>query len=97
MEFNLAEVQEALGERLGEREAIVTPDRRFSWAELTERTRRFANVLCAAGLGTYAERSQLADHEAGQDRVAICLLNGHEYLESILGSLKARTAPCNVN
>jgi 3-oxocholest-4-en-26-oate---CoA ligase len=97
VEFNLAEVQEALGERLGEREAIVTPDRRFSWAELTERTRRFANVLCAAGLGTYAERSQLADHEAGQDRVAICLLNGHEYLESILGSLKARTAPCNVN
>ncbi|HXY45740.1 MAG TPA: AMP-binding protein [Acidimicrobiales bacterium] len=97
MEFNLAEVQEALGARLGEREAIVTADRRFSWAELTDRTRRLANVLGEAGLGSFAARSQLADHEAGQDRVAICLLNGHEYLESILGSMKARTAPCNVN
>jgi fatty-acyl-CoA synthase len=45
----------------------------------------------------HAERSELADYEAGQDRVAICLLNGHEYLEAILGSLKARAAPCNVN
>jgi acyl-CoA synthetase (AMP-forming)/AMP-acid ligase II len=97
MDFNLAEVQEALGERLGEREAIVTPDERFTWRQLTERTRRFAHVLLGAGLGARVERLELADHEAGQDRVALCLLNGHEYLEAILGSLKARCAPCNVN
>ncbi|MGO8875755.1 MAG: AMP-binding protein [Acidimicrobiales bacterium] len=97
MEFNLAEVQEALSERLGGREAIVSAARRFSWAELTERTRRLANVLRAGGLAVGAERLALADHEAGQDRVAICLLNGHEYLESILGAMKARAAPCNVN
>jgi acyl-CoA synthetase (AMP-forming)/AMP-acid ligase II len=97
MEFNLADVQEALAERIGDREAIVTPDRRFSWAQLTDRTRRFANVLRTAGITVHAERSELADYEAGQDRVAICMLNGHEYLEAILGSLKARAAPCNVN
>jgi fatty-acyl-CoA synthase len=97
MEFNLAEVQEALAARIGGREAIVTPERRFTWAQLTERTRRFANLLRAEGVTVHAERSGLADHEAGQDRVAICLLNGHEYLEAILGSLKARAAPCNVN
>jgi len=97
VDFNLAQVQEALGERLGDREAIVTAQRRFSWTELTDRTRRLGNVLIAAGLGAHADRSELAEHEAGQDRVAICLLNGHEYLEAILGSFKGRCAPCNVN
>lgn len=97
MEFNLAEVQEALAEQLGGREAIVSAERRFSWAELTDRTRRLANVLRSGGLTVRAERPGLADHETGQDRVAICLLNGHEYLESILGAMKARAAPCNVN
>jgi len=62
VEFNLAEVQEALGDRLGDREAIVTADRRFTWSQLTDRTRRLANVLIGAGFGAYAERTVLADH-----------------------------------
>lgn len=97
MDFNLAQVSEALGAQLGEREAIVTSDERFSWRQLTGRTRRLANVLLGAGLRVGSERAAIADHEVGQDRVAICLLNGHEYLEAILGSFKARCAPCNVN
>jgi 3-oxocholest-4-en-26-oate---CoA ligase len=97
MDFNLAQVSEALGARLGEREAIVTSDERFSWRRLTERTRQLANVLLGAGLRVRSERAAIADYEVGQDRVAICLLNGHEYLEAILGSFKARCAPCNVN
>ncbi len=97
MEFNLALVQEALSERLGEREAIVTPARRLHWRDLTERTRRLANVLAGAGVSLYEERSGLAAFQSGQERVAICLLNGNEYLEAILGSFKARAAPCNVN
>ncbi|MGH9171551.1 MAG: AMP-binding protein [Acidimicrobiales bacterium] len=97
MEFNVAEVLEALGDSLGDREAVVTPRLRLSWAELNERTRRFANHLLAHGLGVNRERQVLASHEAGQDRVAICLLNGHEYIEAIVGSFKARCAPCNVN
>jgi acyl-CoA synthetase (AMP-forming)/AMP-acid ligase II len=97
VDFNLAEVQEALADRIGDRQAIVTTERRVIWAELTERTRRFANVLVGAGLTAHAERSTLAGHEAAQDRVAICLLNSHQYLEAIIGSFKARCAPCNVN
>lgn len=97
MEFNLAEVQEALSERLALREAVVTAQRRLSWRDLTERTRRLANVFLGAGVSVYEERPTLAQHEAGQERVAICLLNGHEYLEAILGAFKARAAPCNVN
>jgi acyl-CoA synthetase (AMP-forming)/AMP-acid ligase II len=96
-EFNLAAVQEALGSRLGDREAIVSPLRRVSWAELTDRTRRLANVFVDASLGVRAERHQLAPYECGQDRVAIYLHNRPEYLEAMLGAFKARLAPCNVN
>lgn len=96
-EFNLAEVSEAIAAAVGERDAVVTPDRTWSWAEFTGRTRRLANVLAAAGLGCHRPRRQLADHQAGQDRVAICLHNSPEYLESMLGAMKARCAPCNVN
>ncbi len=39
----------------------------------------------------------LAGHESGQDHLAIYLLNGVEYLESMVGAWKARVAPFNVN
>jgi acyl-CoA synthetase (AMP-forming)/AMP-acid ligase II len=97
MEFNLAEVQEAVGELVGERTALAAGHRRVSWTELTERTRRLANALLGRGVGCQVERAALADHEVGQDRVAICMLNGPEYLEAMLGAFKARAAPCNVN
>jgi acyl-CoA synthetase (AMP-forming)/AMP-acid ligase II len=97
MDFNLAEVSEAFAGRFGDRDAIVSGRGLLSWAELTSRTRRLANFLLEAGLGAHAERNQLADYESGQDRVAVCLLNGPEYLEVMLGAFKARCAPCNVN
>jgi acyl-CoA synthetase (AMP-forming)/AMP-acid ligase II len=97
LEFNVAEVLDALGERLDSREAIVTSSLRITWAELVARTNRLAGYFAGHGLGAYAEREALADWEAGQDRVAICLLNGHEFLETMLAAFKARCAPCNVN
>ena len=72
-------------------------DRRLTWADLTERTRRLANHLLGAGLGDVTERAALAGHESGQDHLAIYLYNGNEYLEAMLGALKARVAPLNVN
>ena len=72
-------------------------DRRLSWADVTERTRRLANHLHGAGLGCHTERSELAPHESGQDHLAIYLHNGNEYLECMLGALKARVASLNVN
>ncbi len=97
MEFNLAAVSEAIAAAVGHRDALVTPDAVTSWAGLTGRTRQLAHVLAGAGLGCSAERADLADHQWGQDRVAICLLNGPEYLEAMLGAMKARCAPCNIN
>ncbi len=97
MTFNLAAVQEAVAAAVPEREAMVFRDRRFSYAELTDRTRRLANVLIAAGFGCHTERTALAPHESGQDHLALYLHNGNEYMEGMLGAFKARVAPFNVN
>jgi acyl-CoA synthetase (AMP-forming)/AMP-acid ligase II len=97
MAFNLAQVHEAVSAVNPDRPAIIWGDRRWTYAELTDRTRRFANALLARGIGVQRERDGLAGHESGQDHVALYLHNGNEYLEAMLGSFKARAAPFNVN
>ncbi|MCB0969988.1 MAG: AMP-binding protein, partial [Acidimicrobiales bacterium] len=97
MAFNLAEVHEAVAAAHPERPAIIWGEQRWSYAELTDRSRRFANALAARGLGAHRERAELAGHESGQDHVALYLHNGNEYIEAMLGAFKARTAPFNVN
>ncbi len=97
MEFNLAQVHEAIASALAERECIVWRDRRLTYGQVTERTRRLANHLLDQGLGVRTERSALAGHESGQDHLACYLHNGNEYLEAMLGAYKARVAPFNVN
>lgn len=96
-EIPLATVHEAIAASRPEAECLVFRDRRLTWAEVTERTRRLANHLVGAGLGCHTERSELPGHESGQDHLAIYLHNGNEYLEAMLGSLKARVASLNVN
>ena len=95
--MNLAHVHEAIAEIIPDRDCIVYGDRRFSWAQTTNRTRRLADVLRQHGLGCHAEREGLANWESGQDHVALYLYNGNEYLEGMLGAFKARCAPFNVN
>jgi len=95
--LNLAALHEAIAEVVPERECIVFRDRSFSWAEVTERTRRLADVLRQHGLGCHTERGALENWESGQDHVALYMYNGNEYLEGMLGSYKARCAPFNVN
>ncbi|MEY2432194.1 MAG: 3-oxocholest-4-en-26-oate---CoA ligase [Acidimicrobiaceae bacterium] len=98
MEFNLAQVHEAIAAAIPERECIVFRDRRLSWRDVTERTRRLANVLSSSGLGARPEgREGLGGHESHQDHLAIYCYNGNEYLESMIGAFKARVAPVNVN
>ena len=97
MEFNLAQVHEAVEAAIPDRECIVWRDRRLSYADVGERTRRLANHLVAAGLGARTERSALEGHESGQDHLGCYLHNGNEYLEAMLGAYKARVAPFNVN
>lgn len=95
--FNLATVHEAISAALPEKEALVFRDRRLTFAQLTERTRRLANYLLGRGLGVRRERHELAFYESGQDHLALYLYNGNEYLEGMLGAYKARVAPFNVN
>jgi 3-oxocholest-4-en-26-oate---CoA ligase len=97
--FNLAWLHEAIAAAVPARECIVFRDRRLSWAGVTDRTRRLADVLRGAGLGCRVERSAgaLANWDSGQDHVALYLHNGNEYLEGMLGAFKARCVPVNVN
>ena len=97
MTFNLATVNEAVAEAVADREAIVFRDRRITYRELTDRTRRFANFLIGRGLGAHTKRDALADWQSGQDHLGIYLYNGNEYLEAMVGAFKARLAPFNVN
>jgi fatty-acyl-CoA synthase len=95
--LNLGAIHEAIAAVIPDREALVFRDRRFTWAQVSDRSRRLAHVLRAHGLGCHRERSGLASWESGQDHVALYLYNGNEYLEGMLGAYKARTAPFNVN
>ncbi len=97
MEFNLADLHDAVSDAIPDRECIVWRDRRLTYAEVAERTNRLANHLIAAGLGAHTERAELDGHETGQDHLACYLHNGNEYIESMLGAYKARVAPFNVN
>jgi acyl-CoA synthetase (AMP-forming)/AMP-acid ligase II len=64
---------------------------------VTDRTRRLANALLDRGLGCHTERNDLDGHVSGQDHIGVYLHNGNEYLEVMLGALKARVASFNIN
>ena len=96
-QFNLGLVFETVAATIPEREAIVWGDRRFSYAELRDRSRRLASFLHARGLGAHSERDGLAGHESAQDHLGLYLHNSNEYVEGMIGSYLARVAPFNVN
>ena len=97
MEFAYAGLHEAVAAAHPSREALVWRGRSFTWAELTDRTRRFAGVLAAHGIGRRAEVIDPAPWESAHHHVALYLQNGNPYLEAMVGSWKARAAPVNVN
>ncbi|MCP4006237.1 MAG: acyl-CoA synthetase [bacterium] len=97
MEFSFAEVHEAIADAVPEREVIVFRDRRFTYEQLRNRSRRLANYLLSRGLKVHRDRSELQGHESGQCHLALYLYNGNEYLEGMLGAFKARLGPLNVN
>lgn len=97
VDFNLAEINDAVARVIPDRDAIVWRDRRISYGLLAERTRRLANLLLDRGLHVTAERGTLAGWESGQAHLGLYLHNGNEYLEGMLGAYRARVAPFNVN
>lgn len=97
MEFNLAQVFSAVAAANPDRDCIVFGDRRLTFAQVDERTSRFARALSAWGLGAHKERSELAPHESGQSHLGLYMANCNEFIEAMLGAYKARVAPFNVN
>jgi fatty-acyl-CoA synthase len=96
-EFNIGRVHETVADAVPDRECIVWGERRLTYRDVTDRSRRLANYLHRAGLGVRAERRELEGWESGQDHLALYLYNGNEYIEGMLGAFKARLAPFNVN
>jgi len=95
--LGIAELHEAIAASRPDQECLIFQDKRFTWADITNRTRQLANYLVSQGLGCHTERALLPGWDSGQDHLAIYLHNGNEYLESMLGAWKARVAPFNVN
>lgn len=82
--FNLADLFAVVAGAVPDREAVVDGDRRLSYADLDERSRRLASVLRENGIG------------AG-DHVGLHLHNGSEYLEGMLAAFLLRAVPININ
>ena len=96
-EFNIGAVHERVSAAIPGRDALVWAGRRWTYADMTDRSRRLATYLHQAGLGCHTERASLAGHESGQDHLGLYLYNGNEYLEGMLGAFKSRMASFNVN
>jgi acyl-CoA synthetase (AMP-forming)/AMP-acid ligase II len=84
MQFNLADLFEAVADAVPDREAVVYGHARLTYRTLDERATRLAHVLAAHGIG------------AG-DHVGVWLYNCNEYLEGMLAAFKLRAVPVNVN
>jgi 3-oxocholest-4-en-26-oate---CoA ligase len=95
-EWTIGAVLDVIADVIPDRAMTVCGDHRRTFAEATDRTRRLANFLAGEGLGTQRERPSLQNWECGQDRVALVMHNDL-YVDMVVGCLKARTVPVNVN
>lgn len=91
MEYNLADLFESVVDVAGDREALVYVDhpgtgaeRRLTYAELDAAANRVGHHLLDRGI-------RPGEH------LGLHLYNGVEYLQTVLGCLKARIVPVNVN
>ncbi|PAZ09152.1 acyl-CoA synthetase [Streptomyces sp. SA15] len=91
MEYNLADLFESVVDVVPDREALVYLDipgtgaaRRLTYAELDAAANRIGHHLADRGI-------RPGEH------VGLHLYNGVEYLQTVLGCLKARIVPVNVN
>lgn len=95
-EWTIGAVIDVIAQAIPDREMTVCGTRRTTFAEGADRTRRLANFLAGRGLGVHRERDELNRWECGQDRVAL-IMHNDLYPEMVIGCLKARTVPVNVN
>jgi acyl-CoA synthetase (AMP-forming)/AMP-acid ligase II len=84
VEFNIADLFEAVVDAVPERVAVVCGPTRLTFAALDARANRLAHGLAAHGIG-------VGDH------VGLYLHNDAEHLEAMLAAYKLRAVPINVN
>lgn len=84
MEFNHADLFEAVADAVPERTALICAGRRVSYAALDAEANRLAHYLERAGV------------RPGQ-HVGMQLYSGIEYVAAILATLKIRAVPVNIN
>ena len=84
MQENFATILETVAEQRADRTAVTRGAVSLTWQQLEERAARLAAFLASRGIGA-------------DDRVAIALYNGPEYLETLFAALKLRAVPVNVN
>lgn len=84
MKFNLADVFETVADSVPERIALSYQGRQISYAELDGLANQVAHLLAGAGIGA-------------DDKVSLFLKNSVEHVTSLLGLLKIRAVPVNIN
>lgn len=84
MQWNYADIYEAIAAAMPDVPCQVQGDRMVTWAEFDRRSNALAQAFLAAGL----------PHQA---KVAIYLRNCPEFLETYVACFKARLVPVNVN
>jgi acyl-CoA synthetase (AMP-forming)/AMP-acid ligase II len=82
--FNMADIWEAVSDRVADRLAVVCGERRLTYAELEARANRLAHWFLDQGV------------QPGQ-HVGLYLVSGTEYFEAMLAAYKVRAVPVNVN
>ncbi|EFG74757.1 long-chain-fatty-acid--CoA ligase [Mycobacterium parascrofulaceum ATCC BAA-614] len=95
-EWTVGAVLDAIADVVPDRLMTVCAHRKSTFAESARRTNRLANYLDGKGFGVYAAREALQRWECGQDRIALLMYNDL-YPDMVIGCLKARTVPVNVN
>ncbi|GAC52731.1 acyl-CoA synthetase [Gordonia amicalis] len=84
MKFNLADVFETVADSVPERIALSYQGRQISYAELDRLSNQVAHLFAGAGIGAF-------------DNVALFLKNSVEHVTCLLGLLKVRAVPVNIN
>jgi 3-oxocholest-4-en-26-oate---CoA ligase len=95
-EWTVGAVLDAIADVVPDRLMTVCGNRRSTFAESARRTSTLANYLNGKGFGAHAERETLEPWQCGQDRIALIMYNDL-YPDMVIGCLKARTVPVNVN
>jgi acyl-CoA synthetase (AMP-forming)/AMP-acid ligase II len=95
-EWTIGAVLDAIADVIPDRLMTVCGDRRSTFGESALRTTRFANFLSSNGFGVHRPQEMLKRWECGQDRVALLMYNDL-YPDMVIGCLKARAVPVNVN